>query len=139
MKRLYDKGNIATVLGDEGFQAFLADNKEKLRISGELSQVLSVKPSAEMIVKAVARTYGRKPSSLLKRHMGRQQANLPRKVAMYCCQHYGDLPLKAIASLFGLTHAGSVSPTVQAIQQLLNAGELKGQLQSIKRYLGVIK
>ena len=58
---------------------------------------------------------------------------------MYCCQHYGDLSLKAVASLFGLTHAGSGSPAVQAIQQLLNAGELKGQLQSIKKSLAILK
>ena len=53
-KRLYDKDNTAPVFGGEGFKAFLADNKEKLTISGGLSQALSAKPSAEMIVKAVA-------------------------------------------------------------------------------------
>ncbi|NKB81902.1 MAG: hypothetical protein GKS05_08460 [Nitrospirales bacterium] len=138
-KRFYDKGNTAIILGDTEFKAFLANNKEKMMISGELSQVLSAKPSAKMVVTAVARVYGVKPSSLLKRQRGRQQANLPRKVAIYCCQQYGDMPLKAIASLFELTHAGSVSPAVQAIQQLSNAGELKGQLQLIKRSLDIIK
>jgi len=40
---------------------------------------------------------------------GRQESNLARKFAMYCCQQLADMPLKSIAAHFNLSHPGSVS------------------------------
>jgi hypothetical protein len=58
---------------------------------------------------------------------------------MYCCQQLGDVPLKEIARVFGLTHDGSVSPSVQFMKARLGAGELQGELDQVRDDLGVMK
>tara|TARA_R110002073_G_scaffold216600_1_gene376782 strand:+ start:414 stop:1394 length:981 start_codon:yes stop_codon:yes gene_type:complete len=139
MRRFYGKGNIAAILGDATFKASIAKNKEQIKISGELSQALSTQHTPASIIKAVAQVFKITQSSITHRKSGRQNANLPRKFAMYCCQQLGDMPLKTIAAMFELKHEGSVSPAVNHIQQCLTKGELIEQLNTVKALLNIVK
>ena len=76
--------------------------------------------------------------TLLKAQHGRKQANQARKVAMYCCQYYGDYKLKEIAEIFGLSHPGSVSTALHDVRMLIKSGRLLNQMRQIERNI-VIK
>lgn len=139
IKQFYSKGNIAAVLGDRSFKEGLAEKKHTIKISGQLVQALSSRPSAKEIVIAVAEVFDLPEAAIVRRKSGRQTANLPRKFAMYCCQQLGDMSLKSIADMFGLKHEGSVSPAVRDIQQSLAKGKLIQQLDLVKRALDILK
>lgn len=133
--RFYAKGNIATVLGDKDFREAIAEGKEALTVSGDLAQGLSERPDVAKIVSVVASAFNASETDIVTRRRGRQQLNVPRQVAMYCCQQFGDMPLKAIAEYFGLDHVGSVSPAVASVKKLLQKGELNKELRQIERFL----
>jgi hypothetical protein len=139
IKRFYNKGNIATVLGDREFKNQLLENEEEIQVSGELAQALSSREKPELIIKAVAKACGAKESYLLTKQVGRQKANEPRKLAMFCCQQFGDMSLKSIAALFGLRHEGSVSPAVDSVKKGLLEGEFGRRVKAIKKTLNIIK
>jgi len=50
-----------------------------------------------------------------------------------------DVPLKYIARVFGLTHYGSVSPSVQFMKSRLGTGELQGELDQVRDDLVIMK
>ena len=139
LRHFYGKGNMAAILGDKGFRASLAEEKETLHVSGDLSRMLSDRPDAAAIVRAVAKVFGVREAAISERQQGRQSANLPRKVAIYCCQHWGNLSLKAIADHFGLAHPGSVSPAVADIKKRVASGELRRALREAAKELSVMK
>ena len=49
------------------------------------------------------------------------------------------VPLKEIARVFGLTHEGSVSPSVQAVKSGLEVGDLQTELNKVRKDLGIMK
>ena len=55
----------------------------------------------------------------MKRQSGRQQRNIPRKMAMYLGQHIGDAKLEQLKEYFGVNHVGSVSHAIQEMKLLL--------------------
>lgn len=132
LTKLYGRKNTVTVLGDRAFRSSVAKDKDKLKVNTELSALLSNRPSADVVVLAVARVFKVTDESITQRREGRQQSNLPRKVAIYCCQRYGDMSLKQIADYFGLSAASSVSPAVRDVKQLINQNELKSELSKIE-------
>ena len=68
--------------------------------------------------------------------MGRHDT---RKLAMYSCQHIGDVPLKGIALQFGLSHVGIVFRAIHDVKALLESGELKKIYNQVQNLLDVIK
>jgi chromosomal replication initiation ATPase DnaA len=84
---------------------------------------------ADTVVNAVASLFAVRDERIRTRITGRQPVTLPRKVAIYGCHHYADMPQKAIASYFGFRHTGSV---VQAINKRVMAGELKAKLDRLE-------
>lgn len=136
LQQFYSKGNIAAVLGDIHFKAAIQEEYKEL---GASTQALWERPDAEMIVRAVAKACSVKPHTIKERKQGRQTSNLPRKLAMYYCQHIGDLSLQSIAQYFGLSHPGSVSTAVNDIRNRMSEGELKRETKAIDRILNIIK
>lgn len=137
--QFYAKGNMATVLGDKDFREALAEEREEMSVSGDLARALSERPDAGKIVSAVAAVFKVPEQGIVNRQRGRQQANLPRQMAMYCCQQLGDMSLIDIANYFGLSHAGSVSPAVASIKNRLQERKLGKELEKVRTYLNIIK
>jgi len=137
----YNKGNLASIIGEKSFKEKLSKQKAKLKVNVELAQLLSERPTADDIIRAVAKAYKIQISDIKERKTGRQMANLPRKVAIYLCQQYGDMPLNAIAQTFGLGHAGSVSPAIRDIKHELEDADsgLAKKINRIIKSIGIIK
>ncbi len=135
----YDKGNTRSVIGNKSFKDVLAKQKKKLKVNVDLAQLLSERPAIDDIISAVANAYQVELCDIKKRKSGRQIANMPRKVAIYLCQQYGDIPLSAIAKAFGLNHVGSVSPAIRDVKRELNDHDLARKISLIARALGVMK
>jgi len=136
---IYNKGNVTSIIGDESFKKRLIKQKDKLKVNVELSQILSDRPAVDDIINSVAKAYKVNVNDIKERKTGRQTANMPRKVAIYLCQQYGDMTLNAIAHAFGLNHAGSVSPAIRDIKRELNSDGLARKISVIVKSLGVIK
>lgn len=139
LRAVYGKENLTSVLGDTMFKETLAKKHAQLTIAGGLAKALSNRPPVRDILHSVATRFQVTVSSLTHRQAGRPAANLPRKFAIYCCQQLGDAPLKEIARVFGFTHDGSVSPSVQFIKARLGAGERQGELDQVRDDLGIMK
>lgn len=137
--RFYSKGNVASILGEKAFRAAIQEEREQLQVSGDLSRALSDRPDMTSIVAAVAKVFKTTPQEIVQRRTGRQLANLPRQMAIYCCQQLGDQSLKSLAAYFHLTHPGSVSPAVASIKERLKLGEMVEQYEKVKRHLNIIK
>jgi len=139
LSKLYGRKHTVTVLGDSDFREAIAKDQDKLTVNAELSAALSERPTAQDIVHAVAKVFKVAPKSIVARRKGRQKSNLPRKVAIYCCQQYGDMSLKAIAEYFGLSATSSVSPAVRDVKGLMNQSGLASKLGRIEKCLSCIK
>ncbi len=139
ISRFYNKGNVATILGDKSFKTYIAENRESMHISGDLSRIVTDKPKGAAIVDAVAAVFGVNASDVLTRQRGRQRANLPRKVAIYCCQQLGDMPLKTLVDIFGYSRVSSLSPATDYVKSGLSDGSLKGVFEQVCNRLKNIK
>ena len=138
IKRYYGKGNIAAVLGDKSFResVYEADkNVDKTR----LQQALCYRPDSQTIVRVVAGVFNMAETQLTQTSKNKRVRNDARKIAMYCCQQIGDIPLRKIASDFSLNHVGSVSRMIHDIKIKLTQGEYSSQLQKIENQLLVIQ
>lgn len=139
LQEFYDKAKLPAVLGDQCFREAVAEKEETILTSLQLSSALSERPAPAAIVKAVAQVFELPEAAILERKRGRQTSNTPRKVAMYCCQRFGDMDLKGIAAFFGLTHTGSASSAVTAIRKQLDNGTWDAQIDQVARILNIIK
>ena len=99
LQQFYGEGSMVGIFGDKDFRASIAEEKDELQVSGELAKAISVRPDADAIVRAVANTFGVKETAIIERQRGRQAKNLPRKMAICCCQKMGDMLLKAVYEL----------------------------------------
>ncbi|MFV2059003.1 MAG: transposase, partial [Thiohalomonadales bacterium] len=106
--RFYNKGNIAAVLGDKVFRESVYEQNEGVD-SAVLQATLRHRPSLKAIVTAVAKEYKLPEANIVQSGSDRRVRNDARKLAIYCCQIIGDIPLAEIANGFGLGHVGSVS------------------------------
>jgi len=126
--QFYNKGNLASVLGDKGFKESLAQQAD------ENEQNHIFEPMAyDDLISIVGKVYKTPPEILLKPQYGKQQANVARKVAMYCCQYYGDYRLNEIANIFGLTHVGSVSRALHDVKMLIGSEQLLVEMKQIEK------
>lgn len=139
IERFYGQGNLAGVLGGDDFKEALTEDVKDITVNGDLSLAIRERPSAEEVIQAVSKVFNVSSLSVIQRKSGRQLANDPRKVAIYCCQTYGDLPLKVIAKAFELNHIGSASSAISDIRKRLMVGELKVELRKVERNLNFIK
>lgn len=89
------------------------------------------------IINVISGLFGVTVEDLVERKPGRQQRNVPRQVAICCCQRIGDGSQKKVAARFSLTHRGSVSSTVKFISSRLEHGYLKWVLVEIESRLNV--
>ena len=67
------------------------------------------------------------------------EKNDPRKLAMYCCQILGNVPLKDIASYFSLSHPGSVSRSIHDVNVLLESKKMMKTYKQVQNIMDVIQ
>lgn len=128
----YGKGNTGSIFGDKSFRQAIIEEKDTLKVTGHLARALSERPSMARIVEAVATFYGTEKHAILAKAKGRPRRNVPRQVAMYCCQLLGGHSLVQIASYFSLTNAGSASPAIQVVRNGLQTGESRVEVKKIE-------
>lgn len=119
------------VLGDDGF-------KRRLRVpmpTVDLPDLkpVSIRPTAEQIVKSCARHFEVDEHSIWTSRRDRRSGNPARAMAMYLCQIEGDMRLAAIADHFGLRHYASAGASIRQFRERLrDNAELGNILNSIK-------
>jgi len=138
IKHFYSKGNMAAILGDKAFRVSIHE-KDEILDTTEVPATLRHRPSLKVIVKTVADIFKLSESKIIKSGGDRRERNDARKLAMYCCQQIGDIPLKEIAKGFGLSHAGSVSRLIHDAKTCLEDKKIKRQYQKIEKLLLVIQ
>ena len=78
-------------------------------------------------------------SEILMKKQGRQKRNIARQVAIFGCQRLGLHKQKDIAEYFSLSHRGSVSSAISAIEGSIESGDLKNHFNQIRRNLNFTK
>lgn len=127
----YNKANQAVILGDKRFRQ-QALRKTKLELPTYKEKRVLVRPTAKQVIAATAEIFEVPESTILTPQKGRQQRNLPRKVAMFLCQRVCDLPLQTVASTFGISHKGGVSNALTEIRRLTSKEKaVEQKVQSI--------
>ena len=105
--KFYNKQRLSPILGDEVFINRLKLSSTSLEVARH--ERLIHKPALINIIDEVAKMFDQPLSALTSIKKGRGQKNVPRMVAMYIAQKYGDYKLTEIANAFGLKHYGSAS------------------------------
>ena len=88
---------------------------------------------------ALSKVFNVRRESIKEPVSGRRHANVPRKLAIYCCQHYADLSLKEIADYFGYSNPGSVTGAVHSVKRAISAKELVEELREVRKALDLEK
>jgi len=138
LKKFYNKGNIAAVLGNSLFKKSILKKNRSINTQS-IKRVLQARPSAQTIISVVATVFKLKESQLQQSSDTRRVRNDARKIAIYYCQYVGDMPLNRIADTFGLSHTGSVSRILHDAKVLITESKLMSKINKIDRLLLVIQ
>lgn len=131
--RFYSRGNMASVIGDKDFVTWYKEEKiPEVKANKQIQQIIPHGLSIEQISQCTAKYYKQSVEQIKELRKGRNSQSMPRKVAIYLCQHLGDHRLKSIKDYFGLGHVGSVSYITSHIrEELALGGELKGEVDLV--------
>ncbi len=137
IQQFYNRTNIASVMGSQGFVDWL--QKEiipELDKGVLLNTVLSHSIAIKQMIQFVAEFYHLEPVKLTQVIKGPGKGLLARKVAMYLCQQLGGYSLNEIMISFGLTNIGSVSYITSQIRNEIDEDkQFDKQIQKIKSYI----
>ena len=100
------KGRQSPVLGDEEFRERLIEKEIGFDREHRRHERAAVRPSADKVLKGVAKTYGVEVEDIIKGKRGRK--NEARKLGMYLLKELCDLRLQEIAERFGTGSYGAV-------------------------------
>ncbi len=118
--KFYQKGNLATIIGDKDFKAWVYDKLLPELAAEEKGRVIHPDLTMDDITNAVAMNYDTCTDDIRKVIKGPQKGNDARKQAMYLCQELSGSKLREIAHYFQLGHAGSVSYITHQVRKLKN-------------------
>ncbi|PHS17093.1 MAG: hypothetical protein COA86_10575 [Kangiella sp.] len=138
IKRFYGKGNILSVLGDKEFRAERKEENEELDIE-KLRLALEDKPSIDELMVIVRKLTKQKISDLRQRSKGKKQSLPYRRFAIYACHRYSHADHNEIAKYFGLTHRGSISPTLSRIRKEIADNGWKREVGLLEKSLFIVK
>ena len=131
MTPFYLKRRQSPILGEDAF-------RRRLRLKGRPIDVPELRaarprPGPRAIVATVARHFEVRRNEIWKPRRSRRTANPARGMAMYLCQHLGDMKLAEIARLFGLSHYASASAGIRQFRARLQEDrKLQKALNTIK-------
>ena len=133
----YDRGNMASVLGDQEFISWVRETKLKnVDDKVVVAQILPGTFSISRMNRLVADYYKVEPMALTAVVKGPGKGLLARKVAMYLCQQLGGHCLADIMRPFGLSNIGSVSFITSQIRKRIKENtEFSHAIQRVKRYI----
>jgi len=132
----YNKGNIATVIGDRAFKSWLHEQVLPQIDAEQKARITHSEVSMAHVTSATAKYYKTTSKTLRKLIKGPQPTNDGRKIAMYLSQEVAGETLQSIADFFGLSHSGSVSFITHAIRKrLLVDKHLRAKVDGIIRVL----
>jgi len=135
--RFYNRGNTSQVIGDKDFLGWLKDFKiPDLKDADYVKQVIPHGVAIADIVRWTANYYRTDETELIGVSRGRQEARIPRKVAIYLSQQLGGHSLNTIMQYFGLNHIGSVSYVTSSIRSEVRVNiTLSDEIESVKRLI----
>jgi len=135
----YGGDSITGVYGEKEFRQAVFDEREFHEIANGLPQLVAQRPEMEEIVSVVARVFSVSREEILEKRRGRQPINIPRQMAIYCCQRVCGYAQQEVADCFSLTHRGSVSSSVRVIEEKIERIGFKKRLNEIEEELNLTK
>ena len=127
------------IYGELSFRQSVYDEREHLQAACGLEEIVDEKPEMDEIVRVVAKIFDVSVAEILMKKQGRQKRNIARQVAIFSCQRLGLHKQKDIAEYFSLSHRGSVSSAISAIEGSIESGNLKNRFNQIRRDLNFTK
>ncbi len=111
----YERKKQSPVLGVEGFLERVRRDLRPIGAEHPRYERVSVRPTAERVLKEVARVYGGTVEDLVKSRRGVE--NEGRKVGMYLMKRLSDMTLGEVAREFGVKSYGAVGWASHGIHQ----------------------
>ena len=138
-KEFYGGDYVTGIYGELSFRQSVYDEREHLQAACGLEEIVDEKPEMDEIVRVVAKIFDVSVAEILMKKQGRQKRNIARQVAIFSCQRLGLHKQKDIAEYFSLSHRGSVSSAISAIEGSIESGNLKNRFNQIRRDLNFTK
>lgn len=130
LNNFYSKQRLGPILGDETFINQLKLNQPSSEVPRR--DCVRAKATIARIIQEVSCEFGESHNVLLSLQKGAGRKNMPRKVAMYIAQKYGDYRLIEIADAFGLNHYGGVSHAIHCvINSLITDANLENKINNV--------
>ncbi len=135
--RFYHRGNIATVMGDKDFVAWLREDKiPELEERRVIKQIIAKEMKLQTLIGLIAKFYKVSSKEVTQLSRGYRQKNQIRKIAMFICQQLGGYSLKEIMKAFNLTNIGSVSYATTMVRKTLNDNKLfNKEIEKLKAFI----
>ena len=131
--------SLSGVFGEKVFRQMVYDDREFHEIANGLPELIDHRPEMDEIVASVVAEFGVLREEVLQKRRGRQPMNIPRQMAIFCCQRLGGYTQQDVADYFSLTHRGSVSSAVKVIEGRIERTDLGDRLDEIRQRLNFTK
>jgi putative transposase len=138
VKRFYSKGNILGVLGSKEYREERREENDKTDLL-TLRAALQDRPSIEEVLELVSKITKETSKDLKKSGKTSKAKSANRAFAMYVCKHYSDATYKVIASLFNLSHVGSVCYPLTRVKKEITDGEWMEEIACVENEYYVVK
>lgn len=134
IQQFYGKGNVQSYLGGDDFRKWVYERRNDDTSFVSKKELKLFRPSLEEVVEAVAASFKVEVASILANKRGRVPDNIPRWAAFYLVRDCCGLTLKDMAEGFGLKSIGSISTTINKLQDVMAEDKaLSRKVLSIKR------
>jgi len=132
LARLFSREKVPSLLGSEGFAAWVKAKFRKLRGHQEIPESQLLAPGLDEIKSAVCAEYRIGPRQLLSSNRG--VSNQARNVAIYLARRLSGETLATIGKAFGLSKYSSVSSVVSRMKnEILVDAALRRRVNRIER------
>lgn len=138
IKRFYGKGNILSVLADKEFRTERKEENHELDIE-KLRCALEDKTSIDELMAIVTKVTKQKISDLRQCSNGKRQCLPYRGFAIYAYHRYIQADHNEISNYFGLTHRGSISPTLSRMRKEIGDNGWKREVVLMEKLLFIVK
>ncbi len=131
IEEFYGSKKQSPVLGGEGFRDRVMRDLRSIGREHPRYERISVRPSAERVLKVVARVYGGRVEDLVRSRRGEE--NEGRKVGMYLMKRLSDMTLGEVAREFGVKSYGAVGWACHGIHLKREAdGKFRRRLENLE-------
>jgi hypothetical protein len=116
-ERLYERGNLPSIYGDESFREAIQGKIRKMRKEDEIPEMKRERgtPGIKEVEERVCEVYGVERKELKRKRRG--YWNEPRNVAIYLSRSVGGVKLTEIGKRWGELHYSSVSGMMYKVKK----------------------